>query len=637
MTQTSPIKLQLRARRLVCCWLLCAISMLAPLSLNAAQSKGARRRSPAVPRQRAREKRIAPVAAAAERTRYQIQIALDFDNRSYSGVQRTRWINRDDRPASQIYFHLYPNKHTPPGARPGAAAENGLAPGNHLEVKSAEDAPEIDEPRLRIEGVRSGGGQSSLPFSLDERETILRVSLRAPVAPGAAAEVEVSFAGSVPEVEADETTLLAHVMQQINSVFRRPREARQSRDINFSCRGVMLLGAYPLLAARAGRWRRKTETSVGDFVFAEAADYEVSVEASPEVRVFASADERRAAPLPSGQVVHSFSGASLRDFAIIAGRTLRAEERDVGGLKIRSIYAAGHENIGRRVLAVAANAARIYTARFGALPQRVINVAEAPLVARLGAAEFSGLACIASAFYVDFDNPAMRSLPEIVREQRVSIEDSLEFTAAHVVAQQWWSVAVGNDPEREPVLDEALSNWSALLYYRDAHGDERALVALDDQLRGVYKVYRTFGGEDMAANRAARDYRNFFQYSAIVVSKGALMFDALLQLLGEERFFAALRGYYNANMHEVAEMDDLRAAFVAEVNVAERRSVTRTFNRWLSEKRGDEDIAPPDPQLAAALGITIDPAAMAIQKGGANGNRFARLGKFFWRQMTRIR
>ena len=261
---------------------------------------------------------------------------------------------------------------------------------------------------------------------------------------------------------------------------------------------------------------------------------------------------------------------------------------------------------------------------------KTVTVTEAPLVAGFGSAEFAGLAVIASAFYVDFDSPAMRALPEAVREQRSSVEDSLEFASAQGVAQQWWGEAVGSDPQREPVLDEALAQWSALLYVQDVHGEERARQMQEDQLRGVYQIYRTFGGEDRAANAPSREYRNSFQYAAIVVSKGALMLVALRQLLGEEKFFKALRSYYDANKLEVAELDDLRAAFVAEAELLQRRMVTRTFNRWLSEKRGDEDIAPPNPQLAAALGISAEQAAK-------DRNAFSRLGRFFWRQMTRIR
>src|SRR5437868_2572375 len=165
------------------------------------------------------------------------------------------------------------------------------------------------------------------------------------------------------------------------------------------------------------------------------------------------------------------------------------------------------------------------------------------------------------------------------------------------------------------------------------HGEQQTTNALEEQVRGVYKVYRTFGGDDMEASRSSREYRNSFQYAAIVSTKGALMFEALRKLLGDERFFAALRDYYSANSLEVADMDDLRGAFIAGAPVEQRRAVSRTFDRWLSSKRGDEDIGPPDPKLAAELGL---PAKTSPKGGGNLFTAFAKVGKFFWQQMTRI-
>jgi len=110
----------------------------------------------------------------------------------------------------------------------------------------------------------------------------------------------------------------------------------------------------------------------------------------------------------------------------------------------------------------------------------------------------------------------------------------------------------------------------------------------------------------------------------------------LQRLLGEQKIFAALRNYYQANLYEIAELDDLRGALVAESPIEQRRMVGRTFSRWLTSKRGDEDIASPDRDLAASLGL---PAKPNQQKGG-DKNAFtalARVGKFFWQQMTRIR
>lgn len=569
-------------------------------------------------------------------TNYRINIKLDFDGRSYTGTERVRWINRDTRPTSVLYFHLYANLRTEL-EEDSPAANNANAPN----VSGVGGAALANEPRLDVTAVRAASNAQPLPFSLDDHESVLRVQLREGVAAGAATEVEIDFRGSVPEIDAEETGLLAHVVQQVDAVLRDRREVRRARSTNFTSRGVMLLGTpFPVLAVRTGGdWQRKVEASVSSPIFTEVADYEVVVDAPIELAVFTSGDARSDAR--RNRPGRAFVGEDLREFAIVAGRTLRAEERTVAGTKVRSIFTAEHERVGRRVLDVAAEALRIYAKHFGSLPLRTVSIAEAPLVASLGCAEFSGLSVIASAFYVDFDAPAMRGLPEFVREQRQSVEDSLEWTAAQAVAHQWWGASVGSDRARQPVLDESLANWSALHYYRERHGPVRSRQMLEDQLQGVYQLYRTFGGEDMAADARAREYRNGFQYAAVVSGKGALMFERLRAVMGDERFFTALRRFYETNRFEIAELDDLRGAFIAEAPLTERRAITRTLNRWLSERRGDEDIAPPNPQLAQALGVhTIASAAPGPSPSGRSGeerNRFSRLGRFFWRQMTRIR
>lgn len=554
----------------------------------------------------------------AERHQYKIDFKLDFDRLSYTGTQTVRWINHGEKPSSVIYFHLYPNLRT--GDQP--VSVNGAT-------------AEADEPRIEILEVRAAADNSALLSALDDQGTTLRVNLRDPVAPEGSTEIVIKFKGTVPEIDRDETSLTTHVVKQVSAALRSDRETRRARDINFRCRGVMLLGSsYPVLVVHDGdEWRRKVEPSVGDFVFNEAADYEVTVTAASGVDVFTSGVETGPRNEKNTQ---TFTANALRDFTILAGRGLRSEHTEIEGINVRSIYFADHERVGKRALGVAANALRTFTKLFGPLPFKQVSIAEAPLVAGLGSAEFSGLNVIASAFYVDFDSPAIRNLPEIIREQRPSVEESLEWTVAHLVAHQWWGAAVGNDPAREPILDEALSCWSSLLYYKTMYGPEKAAAVMDDQLRGVYRMYRTFGGDDMDANRPAREYRNTFQYAAIVTAKGALMFVDLERSLGEEKVFAALRKYYQANLYEIAQLEDLRIALVAEAPVEQRRMIGRTFTRWLSAKRGDEDIAPPDAELATALGIQSRQAPARSNDKNAF-TALGKVGKFFWQQMTRIR
>ena len=208
----------------------------------------------------------------------------------------------------------------------------------------------------------------------------------------------------MPEVDPDETGLTAHVVKQVSAALRGDREVRRPRDLNFRCRGVMLLGtSYPVLAVHEGdEWQRKLEPSVGDIIFNETAHYEVKIDAAPGVVVFTSASEDQKANNGKSLI---FSAPTLRDLAIIAGRNLRSEQSQVGDITVRSIFIPEHERIGKRVLAMAQDSLRIFTSKFGPLPIKNINIAEAPLVAGLGSKEFSGLEVIASAYYVDFDSP----------------------------------------------------------------------------------------------------------------------------------------------------------------------------------------------------------------------------------------
>jgi len=549
---------------------------------------------------------------------YQIAIKLDFAARSYTGLENVRWINRDDHSASVVYFHLYSNLRVADNAQSSAGGFS---------------FQEEDEPRLEITEVRGTNDQAALNYSLEEQSTVLRVSLREPVAAGASTEIFIGFKGSVPEIDAEETGLTTHVVKQVSAALRAEREVRRARDLNFRSRGVMLLGTpYPVLAVHNGDdWQRKLEPGIGDLIFNETADYDVSIKRAPGVAVFTSGSETEN---KSGEA--AFSGKALRDFAILAGPNLHFEQKEVGAITLRSISLPEHERVGKRVLANAGDALRIFSARFGPLPLKTISIAEAPLVAGLGSTEFAGMDVIASAFYVDFDAPSVRNLPEIIREQRPALEQSLEWTVAHLLSHQWWGGVVGNNPARAPVLDESMAGWSALLYFRELYGEQKAAVVLEDQLRGVYRLYRTFGGADMAADRPSRDYLNTFQYSAVVTAKGALMFVQLQQMLGEEKLLRALRNYYQANQNEIAELDDLRGAIMAETPVEQRRTMARTFTRWLSSRRGDEDVAGPDQELANSLGL---PAKANAQRGNDRNalSAFARVGKFFWQQMTRIR
>src|ERR1041384_1402888 len=302
-----------------------------------------------------------------ESINYPIKLALDFDNRTYTGTEKIRWINRGDHPTSTLFFHLYPN----------------IRPPGYVVSTARNDAGQInsDEPRLDVSEVRVVSSDALPTFTLDDQEATLRVNLRAAAQPNQPIELQIKFKGSIPEIDPDETGLVTHVLQQVSAAIRGTRELRRARDTNFVCRGVMMMAtSFPILAARNGEdWYRRLDASIGDPLTTDVADYDVAVEATKGVMVFTPAIAN-ATTQKNEVVTNHFSGQNLRDFAVIAGRNLRSEQSNTGAVVVRSIFRTDHETIARRVLKIAGDAVRIYAQRFGSLPLDSITIVDVPLV-----------------------------------------------------------------------------------------------------------------------------------------------------------------------------------------------------------------------------------------------------------------
>src|SRR5262245_34251774 len=274
-----------------------------------------------------------------ERIRYEIGLVLDFDNRTYSGVETVHWVNRGEHPTSTLFFHLYPNMRPPDYVSPILRNDSG-------QLTS-------DEPVLEVSEVRMAGNNAPVPFNLDDQLTTLRINLREAIQPNASVDVRIKFKGSVPEIDPEETGLVTHVLQQVSAAIRSTRELRRARDTNFVCRGVMMLAtSFPILAARSGDdWFRKIESSIDDVLTTDAADYAVTINTRPGIMVFTPVAGVTLTSPPE-DVATRFVAENLRDFAIVAGRNLRSESTQAGDVSVRSIFRPDHEVIGRKVLKI---------------------------------------------------------------------------------------------------------------------------------------------------------------------------------------------------------------------------------------------------------------------------------------------
>jgi aminopeptidase N len=536
-----------------------------------------------------------PPDRSSSRDSYRIEIDLDYHKGSFTGRETLKFTNTTREELDFINFYLYPNF--------------GLS--------------EEDKPSLTVQKITAGGREQS--YGMRSHSALLRVELTQKLQPGQSIELTLEFSAVVPRVQREETSLLAHFLQEIGDALSDERQPKDARDIFFAGEESMLLGHFfPSLAPRDQQAvDQNLAVSVGSLVNGEVADYEVTVRADKSLTVIASAECVEAAAQKSAvraeaagnRRSQTFRGANLRGFAVAVVEQMKSEERKTGATRVVSYFRESDQRLGKRALDIAVNAIDVYEKSFGPYPYSVLRIVEAPLAAGYSNTQFPGMVVIAQAYYIDFDAPEAARLPGVLREQSDIIKSSFEFTIAYGVAKQWWGEAVGGDSERAPYLDEALANFSAAYYHEAVYGKKLGDLIIDQQLRGAYQAYRMLGGVDVETEKPVKEFRNSLQYTAIVQAKGGLLFVAMRKELGDERFFDALRRYYSKNSFRVVTPEIMRNSFLA---VSENpRAAQAIFQRWLREKRGDEDIGAPDMTL-------IPPRVSKIR---ALGRVFVKIGK----------
>ncbi|MEP7271605.1 MAG: M1 family aminopeptidase [Acidobacteriota bacterium] len=501
---------------------------------------------------------------------YNITLVVNYQAASFTGTEVVAFTNTARESIDAVIFNLYPNL--------GQEDEN--------------------KPRLTVSRVRFR--ERDLAFSLQSRGVVLKVALPGKLATGERAELAIDFAAVIPRVAAEETSLLAHFLEEINDAIGDERADSAAREIFFATDEAVLLGYFfPLLASNVSQdLDRLPAAGVKSAICAEIANYRVRVSVENGITVVGSGEVvdrsvARGEGLGGRQLVE-FRAANLRSFALVLGEHLKPMERKTSATTITGFFQPGSEKVGQRILELAARAVDVFSRAFGPYSGPTLKVVELPLPASFSGIDLPGMVVLAHAYFVDFDSPQPH-LPSIVRSQADVIKSALEFTLAHEIAHQWWGGIVGSDPQRSPFLDESLAQFSAVYLYESIEGVELAETVIEQQVRGTYFTYRMFGGSDIEVERPLRDLRSRLQYAAITQAKGAFFLLEMRRQMGDEKFFAALRDYINENRYTISSPEKLKSALLAASS--DPRLLRASMRRWLEEKHADEDIGNPTTTL----------------------------------------
>ncbi|MFO7152020.1 MAG: M1 family metallopeptidase [Bacillota bacterium] len=440
--------------------------------------------------------------AQAERIReicpeYDIQVLFDPVQERIQARQTTVFRNNTPEELREVYFHLYPNAFR--------SLESAPFPLEELKYAYPEGFSQgyIDVTDVRVDGK-----------SVDHKVegTVLRVTLAEPLKPGGKTQIEMEFEEKIP--------------------FSPGRFGHGKNTYNFG-------NWHPILSVYDDSgWNLDPYYSIGDPFYSDTACYRVSITAPDGFKIAASGKPVKKVIKDSG-TTWIFEAELVRDFAWVASSEFKELSGKVDGTTVTVYYFGSKEDAAKRALEYGKQAIRFFGRYFGPYPYDEYSIVMADFY--IGGMEYPNLVLI--------DHHLMDE------------EVLMEYVIAHETAHQWWYGLVGNNQIKEPWLDEALTEYSTVLYYEGVYGRSRGKKVYQDFIMYPYRFYEMGSGSSPIL-RPVFQFKSWGEYDAIVYKKGAIMLKELESRIGKNKLRQALRSYLKEKVFENADTED----FVEAVN-----------------------------------------------------------------------
>lgn len=466
------------------------------------------------------ERVIAPYQEINNKTEYIMTIELIEEAMTIKGSEKVIYINQEEKALGNLYFHLYPN----------AFKTKDRVPFEEKEITRAYPNG-FSSGYIEINDINEGKKPINYKI-MGEGSTILRVTPSKPIEPGDKIELFMDFQVKLP-----------------NTVGR----------MGYGDHTVNITNWFPILAVYDERgWNLDPYYAIGDPFYSEVANYKVTTVIPTKYQLATTGNVTKIHERKENKT-YEIEADLVRNFAMILSKKFDVQEAMLENTKIISYSIEGIK--GREALQYGLDSLKIFNALFGNYPYDQLSIVACDFF--IGGMEYPNVVMIGQQLYeMEEDFP-------------------LEYVVAHEVAHQWWYGIVGNNEVREPWLDEALTEYSTLMYFEKKYGPHIKEQIFEKMIKAQYENYVKFEtdkGEGIL--RSLREFDSSWQYSSIVYSKGAMFIHELREEMGEEAFLRALREYFEAFKFKNASTED----FYNICQKNSRKDLNYLFNQWLNAK-----------------------------------------------------
>ena len=382
-------------------------------------------------------------------------------------------------------------------------------------------------------------------FVYTNDNTALEVSLDRPLLPGQAVNLALSWRLTIPS------------WTDSSSLYRLFGRSQQMLSLTLFYPSLAVYEEGPAIGA--GRWWLSEGTERGDAAFNVASLFAVTLTLPSGWVPVTSGTLIASTPISATADQHIFVTGPSREFMLHASPLFQSVSGETYGTRVTSYYLPGGEAAGRAVLKFAQQALAIYSDRFGEYPFTDMRVAPAPIAYR--GMEYPQVIFLGVELYTRF-------------------RENLEVLTVHEMAHQWWYNIVHNDPVAEPWLDEALAEFSMMMYMENMRGpDDAGVLAARRWQTPLNSLVAK--GQDTAVNQPVPDFSDGNQYETVVYGKGALFYDELRAAVGDRRFDRFLQHYVQKHRWGIVDT----ATWLSELRDLPDPALLRLFEEWINQPR----------------------------------------------------
>ena len=415
--------------------------------------------------------------------RYTMDVIFDDESKRLMCNQNIAYVNNTKTTLDKIYLHIYPN----------AFSKKELAPFEKEEMKQAYPNG-FNEGYIDLKNILNNDKKLEYKIKGDKND-LLEIKLGKQLNPGDKISIDMKYNIKIP-----------------NSEVR----------FGYGKNTINITNWFPIACVNDDRgWNLKGYEAVGDPFYSETSDFYVKILMPKKYKMSCTGNVVNEKS-DDEKILYEIEAKKVRDFAFILSTKFGINKDTYKGTSINTYNL--NEKLSSDATKMAKDSVRIFSELFGQYPYDTYSV-------------------VASDFYIGgMEYPTLVMIDQSLYTEKNKF--LLEYVIAHETAHQWWYSVIGNDEISEPWLDEALTEYSTVLYFEEKYGKE-----VGDKLIKTMEI-QTKNHSSENIFKPTTKYRNSTDYSLNVYTKGAVAFNEVRKEVGDEVFFNTLKEYYSTYMYE---------------------------------------------------------------------------------------